>query len=355
MQVNVLKKELYFTVFFITVTILGLFLYNQRDDDFDQLLKNLFKDTQNYEYVDSIVKELLIKGESQRAISVLFKLIDYNEDNNYYNAYYLFLIAGIYYDKKEYPLAIQYYKLIVNNYNDLIIKERSIHYQSYIRLINLEIQNSSKIKYYLHLIKFYKQYINEIDVYYELGKLYEQDNKIKTAFEYYDKVLRYYNRKYPILISDFAIEYNVNVPQYYYSIRDKMDFYYSSRDWLYSDLNVLIRKLRNAVENHDYYSLESLKAKKGFYFTSFIQNSEDFASKNQKNIQMVLRSFVSGGQNIVINPNLESFSSSSEAYLKTSGWGYRVSVWYFYFKKVEYIKGYSGWEWKGIIFGEKQK
>ena len=45
-----------------------------------------------------------------------------------------------------------------------------------------------------------------------------------------------------------------------------------------------------------------------------------------------------------------------EAYLKTWGWSQYVSVWYLYFRKVNYPVDpdiHGNWEWAGIYLGER--
>ena len=56
------------------------------------------------------------------------------------------------------------------------------------------------------------------------------------------------------------------------------------------------------------------------------------------------------------NDTLDELSNEGEAYLRSTGWNYRIPTWYFYFRRVEYpadpeING--SWEWAGVFFGEK--
>jgi hypothetical protein len=49
-------------------------------------------------------------------------------------------------------------------------------------------------------------------------------------------------------------------------------------------------------------------------------------------------------------------SNDREAYLRSTGWNYRIPTWYFYFRRVEYPadpESNGAWEWAGVFFGEK--
>ena len=68
-----------------------------------------------------------------------------------------------------------------------------------------------------------------------------------------------------------------------------------------------------------------------------------------------MKSFMRGNK-VRYNKELDSSSNSKEAYLKTWGWSQYVSVWYLYFRKVNYPVDpdiHGNWEWAGIYLGER--
>ena len=68
-----------------------------------------------------------------------------------------------------------------------------------------------------------------------------------------------------------------------------------------------------------------------------------------------MRSFMRGNA-IHFNAKLDETSNPNEAYLRTWGWSPYISVWYLYFRKVNFPVDpeiHGRWEWAGIRFGEK--
>jgi hypothetical protein len=62
------------------------------------------------------------------------------------------------------------------------------------------------------------------------------------------------------------------------------------------------------------------------------------------------------GSRVWCSPNVDRDSNEQEAYLKTTGWSYRIQTWYLYFRKVYFPadpEKHGQWEWAGIYFGEK--
>ena len=61
------------------------------------------------------------------------------------------------------------------------------------------------------------------------------------------------------------------------------------------------------------------------------------------------------GNRIRYSSELDGASNPNEAYLRTWGWSTYVSVWYLYFRKVDFPidpEIHGRWEWAGIYFGE---
>jgi hypothetical protein len=62
------------------------------------------------------------------------------------------------------------------------------------------------------------------------------------------------------------------------------------------------------------------------------------------------------GNRIRYETELDAGSNANEAYLRTWGWSQYISVWYFYFRKINFPLDpeiHGRWEWAGVYYGEK--
>ena len=79
---------------------------------------------------------------------------------------------------------------------------------------------------------------------------------------------------------------------------------------------------------------------------------DTYDTNSQKDVSM--RGFMRGNR-IRYNEALDEASNPNEAYLKTWGWNNYVSVWYLYFRKVNFPidpEIHGRWEWAGVYYGE---
>lgn len=81
---------------------------------------------------------------------------------------------------------------------------------------------------------------------------------------------------------------------------------------------------------------------------------DEMDANAQKEFSM--HDWMTGRNRIRFNETLDESSNPNEAYLRTWGWNNYVSIWYLYFRKVNYpldpdING--NWEWAGIYMGNK--
>lgn len=62
------------------------------------------------------------------------------------------------------------------------------------------------------------------------------------------------------------------------------------------------------------------------------------------------------GNRIRYNEEISADSGPTEAFLRTTGWNSYLTVWYLYFRKVNFPADpdiHGRWEWAGIYYGEK--
>jgi len=100
----------------------------------------------------------------------------------------------------------------------------------------------------------------------------------------------------------------------------------------------------------------TLSEKKGLYtFRLLIAERKAFLSK--KRLEYIARFRIDdGSREVRFSDKVDELSNEGEAYLRSTGWNYRIPTWYFYFRRVEYpadpdVNG--AWEWAGVYFGEK--
>ncbi|MCR5289492.1 MAG: tetratricopeptide repeat protein, partial [Treponema sp.] len=144
----------------------------------------------------------------------------------------------------------------------------------------------------------------------------------------------------------------VGIPDAYSSARQLVDFNDSPKDWTFESLDALQNAIKKAISTYNWKALDQYKSKVNFFATNW--NQETSTTENgQEDFSM--RSFMRGNS-IHFNSQLDDTSNPNEAYLRTWGWSQYISIWYLYFRKVNFpvdpeIHGH--WEWAGIYFGEK--
>ena len=130
-----------------------------------------------------------------------------------------------------------------------------------------------------------------------------------------------------------------------------IDFNNSSRDWTFESLPALENAIKRAINNYEPGTLDRYRAKVNFFTMSWKQ--DETTADSQENFTMYNWM---NGNTIRYSSTLDESSTSSEAYLRTWGWNDYVSIWYFYFRKIDFpldpeING--NWEWAGIYIGNK--
>ena len=129
---------------------LGAFEQNQELRELFRLF-NKEKDQENrFVLITQIAAGLANEGRVDREILFLTTHVEKNPAD-IYNGYYLLLVADAYRDMKAAPFAIHYYRRILSNYGDLLVKGTSIHLQCLQELLALETDPEAKIGYYKEL------------------------------------------------------------------------------------------------------------------------------------------------------------------------------------------------------------
>jgi tetratricopeptide (TPR) repeat protein len=258
-----------------------------------------------------------------------------------YNAYYLTLVAESYEELGAIPFAEHYYERIVKNHPDLYINGNNIHYQALKKLIQYVDDNELKIGFFKTLISQFEDQLDDIGkVYFSLAKTYEEVGDWSQAIRTYQKFLQ---------LPQTQIS---GIPDAYKNIEEKIDFYNSDyRKWTYADLTFLVGEIRDALLTKNPAKLEKYKAKANFFTKYGEQRNYDESRTQYFNITSFLLT-----SDVYVEAKLDIDSNANEAFLKTSNWAYNETIWYFYFKKINFPADpdiHGRWEWAGIYFGSK--
>lgn len=314
-------------------------------DDTEELEKMLASHTldskQQFTIVNKIAKNHLSKEEFQEVILLLTEWVE-NHPDDMYNGYWLLMTAHAYLSLGAEPVAEYYFDKILQKYPDLLVQGSSIHFMCLQNLIQISKTPSHRIKYFNELINRFPNDINTTELYFRLALEYENDNQWDQALAAYSLFIHQ---------PDASTIQIPGEPDAYKNARHLIDFNNSSKDWTFESLSDLEAAVKKAIKNYDWRSLDKYKAKVNFFSMSWKQDEMD--ANSQEIFSM--RDWMQGNR-IRYSENLDETSNSNEAYLRTWGWSTYVSVWYLYFRKIDFpldpdING--NWEWAGVYIGNK--
>ena len=288
------------------------------------------------------ISELLLNSNNQdNLILFLTENVNNNPDDKY-NAYWLLMTAYAYQKKGADPVAELIFQRILKNYDDLIVKGKSIHLRCLQILIQISKSPEDKIYYFTQLISRFSSQVNKTELYFRLAMEYEK-------LAEWNQVLKAYS---DFLQQPDAAEIQIaGVPDAYSKARNLVEFNKSSKSWTFESLDALVAAVNRSISWGDYNTLEKYRSEVNFFSMSWRQD------ETQKNsiANFKMRDFMLGNR-IRYNQELDPSSTPNEAFLRTWGWSSYVNVWYLYFRKVNFPLDpniHGQWEWAGIYYGEK--
>lgn len=311
----------------------------------NQELRELFrlfnreKDQENrFVLITQIAADLANTGRIDREILFLTTHVEKNPAD-IYNGFYLLLVADAYRDMKAVPIAIHYYRRILSNYGDLLVKGSSIHLQCLRELLSLETNPEDKIGYYKELFSRFPDQSPGTNWYY-MAKSYEDVGEWEQAIQAYQK---YIGSTQTAISGD---------PRALREATEKVSFYYwPDKNWTMPDLNDLVDAVKDAILTKNISKLRKYQAQVNFFQEPWGHELLVDSENVNYNITNYLPS-----SNVRIDPQLDIAANDNEATLRTTGWNMRPPIWYLYFRRVDFpanpeINGQ--WEWAGIYLGEK--
>jgi len=317
---------------------LGTFEQNQELRELFRLFDREKDQENRFVLITQIAAGLANEGRVDREILFLTTHVERNPAD-IYNGYYLLLVADAYRDMKAVPFAIHYYRRILTNYGDLLVKGTSIHLQCLQELLVLETDPQAKIGYYKELFSRFPDQSPGINWYY-MAKSYEEVGEFEQAIQAYQK---------------FIGSVDAEATDQSQALRDaaeKVNFAAATdKSWLVPDLNDLVSGVRDAITSKNIGRLRHFQAQVNFFQEPWDQTQFVTDETVRTNVIDYLLS-----SNVQVDAQLDVAANGREATLRTTGWNFRPSTWYLYFRQVDFpanpdINGQ--WEWAGIYFGEK--
>ncbi len=303
--------------------------------------QNKTNEQTRYAIINRIANNMLSVKDYPSLIHFLTNWVEKN-NNDTYNAYWLLMVAYAYLENKAEPIAEYYFERIINNYNDLMIQGKSIHFICLQHLIQISSSSTNRISYFNQLINRFPNDISTTELFYRLAVEYEKEGEWNQAINSYTQYLEQ---------EDAPTLQIVGYPNAYISAKQLIDFSNSSKDWTFETLDALVAAVKQGISSYNYRALDRYKSKVNFFAMSWRQVETDVNAQES----FSMRSFMRGNR-IRYSAELDPSSSPTEAYLRTTGWSNYVNVWYLYFKKVNFPADpeiHGRWEWAGIYFGEK--
>ena len=298
-------------------------------------------DNRNFEKSYTIIQQIQITlnnlKEREKLNLFLTTYVEKNIDDPF-NAYYLYVVAQNYINKGASPFAVHYFERILKNYQDIQIKGRSIHFICLQNLIEFVKEPVVRVNYYKELLARFSENIDKGPAYYYLAQTYEALGEWDLSIQAYTNFLNY-NCIIP------------EVPDARDIVSANLQYYnFSNKNWTEENLDTLISKIRYAIQTRNASLLKKYRADVGFFTGSWEKGEGEPDTDFFNRISVFLK------DKPYVSQELDPGSNTQEAYLRTSGWSYRIMVWYLYFRKVIFPADpeiHGRWEWQGIYFGEK--
>ena len=286
--------------------------------------------------------EFLSSRVSRGEINLFLTTYVQKNQNDPFNAYYLMLVARNHREDMAYPFAIKYYERILRNYHDLRHMGNSIHFLALRDLLNIVENDEARILYYRDKLTRFSGDINIKEIYYHLGNAYGRVGNWAQAVRAYRRFLDFYDTANSDGFMDRERVVNF------------LAFYHADKDWTFESLDelveVVVSSINRAKFRGDSRIFRQYMSRVNFFAVSW----EDGESGTPPEFIPNLNTFLS--PRINVSRVLEDISNQREAFLRTTGWTYRISTWYLYFRRINFPADSSihgNWEWAGIYFGER--
>jgi len=345
------SKKLYFNIFIFLILLASCFNNDNYENPYsfsknsNKIFLNLKMQKSNIDNIDNYIEwtkqteKLFLDNNKNIELIQFFGESIVGEENIFYKSYLSFVISEYYWQKGSKEAALYYMLCVDRDAYSIQYDFKPIGYYIAKRVISCNTPYEIKEKMYDVLLTEYKDIIDVPYVLLELSDLYKENFDMNKAVIVMKKIISIYTS------DSYEGESSINISK----INNEINFYYSKKDWIYQDLGVLIDNIKDAIMKKDKKLLYKYVSKSSFQvrvFQKLHQQSWSFYD---------IKIHKRWNNRIVFADQLEEFSSTTEAYLRSKNWNFPLlRTWYFYFKKVDYpyeTDIHGGWEWAGIYFG----
>ncbi len=275
-------------------------------------------------------------GETEWLEAFLGKVLEsYPADP--YGAYYLMAMAEGARESGSGDLSLDYLRRLLKNYPDIEIKGKSLHLLAMEKIAAETTNPRESVDMRVDMKRHYPDRIDQGLNLYRLAGEYRKIGEWDAMYQAYQSYLDYPETSVP------------NVPEARSRVLSDLSFHSSNKSWTMENLDDLVATVKYAIRNQDAQLLTRMQAEPFFLMNWSQETSDPFT-----HIPMTLGSFLK--PSIRYNRDLEAYSNESEAFLKTTGWSWKIRTWILYFRRIDYpadpeING--SWEWAGIYFGDR--
>jgi hypothetical protein len=294
-----------------------------------------------YAVINRIATNLIAIKNYNDVVLFLTGWVETHRDDTY-NAYWLLMTAYAYMANDAQPVAEYYFERILRNYPDLLVHGQSVHLICLQHLIQISKTPANRIFYFNQLISRFPSNINTTEIYVRLALEYEKEGEWTEALKSFSLFLDQ---------PDASTIQIAGIPDAFTTARQMVNFANSSKDWTFETLDSLVDAVKTAITNYDWHTLDRYRSQVNFFAMSWKSDESDTNALES----FSMRNFMQGNR-IRFNDSLDDSSNQNEAYLRTTGWSQYITVWYLYFRKVNFPADpdiHGRWEWAGIYFGEK--
>lgn len=317
---------------------------SRRDAETNQLVSEIakFNDLSSGQHVGYLMQLTELYGRAgtiKKAIPILTTFLE-THPHDPFQGFTTAMLAEVWELAGEPEIAKMYYQMSLNSAQEVKLKGVSIQFNTIQKLLRMESVPDRLVPLLERMLREYAKDIDHGLLNYQLGFLYEKTGD-------YNKSLGAFNA----FLQDPGAQFDT-ASQEYRDVVERVQLYNMKRNWTKPTLQQLVNEIQAAVRAKNVDAIVSLKAPKGKFFSmSWLQEKTDFNSIIDFNIER----FILSSRGISFENQLESYSNSQEAYLRSWGWSSYMPVWYLYFRKVDFPADpeFNGtWEWAGVYFGD---
>ncbi|WP_407428508.1 tetratricopeptide repeat protein, partial [Treponema sp.] len=212
-----------------------------------------------YAVINRIANLFYVQNKTDEMVLFLTDWVETHPGDTY-NSYWLYMVAANYLKAGEEAIAEYYYERIINNFQDLLVNNESLHFSCLQHLIQISKNSSNRINYFNRIIHDFPQNMNTTEMYFRLALEYENVGEWDLALKSYELFLEQ---------PDSSTIQITGLPNAYTKARQMVNFSKSSKDWTFASLAELESSVKKAISSYNWRSLDRYRSKVNFFAMSW--------------------------------------------------------------------------------------